>query len=292
MSWTPKTSAKNSHFENKIVDNKGFFQTMEDEIPSLLSIAETRAQTRLEIQQLLAQMKQQTFIHWVTQWTATEQENFFKKVESEIMNAGILASNIIREKIQILIEDEIWREINDEGKRYSLQDGSGNTMIPDMEQYQNFLDTSFISSKETTVIPLDLRLTVSRTETIQDAEKKLQRYNGKYNALILVDEKNNPIGVIRAQTIEQYKQSWHTTLDGISCLADIFGYYGTPSEELKHIMEENHINIVPIIDSKTGVLIGILTSNALIKKEVQYYSTTSITRLSLEVWMNMGSQKQ
>ncbi len=180
---------------------------MEDEIPSLLSIAETRAQTRLEIQQLLAQMKQQTFIHGVTQWTATEQENFFKKVESEIMNAGILASNIIREKIQVLIEDEIWREINDEGKHYSLQDGSGNTMIPDMEQYQNFLDTSFISSKETTVIPLDLRLTVSRTETIQDAEKKLQRYNGKYNALILVDEKNNPIGVIRAQTIEQYKQS-------------------------------------------------------------------------------------
>lgn len=66
----------------------------------------------------------------------------------------------------------------------SLQDGDGNTMIADTGNIRIF-DTSF-SCKETSVIPLDLRLTIAKTETVQDA-KKLDRYNGKYNALVFVD---------------------------------------------------------------------------------------------------------
>ncbi|MDD2916857.1 MAG: CBS domain-containing protein [Candidatus Gracilibacteria bacterium] len=287
----PQTSPKQQRFENKIIDNEGFFQTMEEEIPSLLSIAETKIQTRQAIKQLLAEMRKQTFIRGVTEWTAQEQEKFFHQVQSEVMRAKVISSNMIREKIQTLIEDELWREINDDGKKYSLQDGSGNTVISNMEQYQNFLDTSFISSKETTVIPLDLRLTVSKTETIQDAEKKLLKYGGKYNALILLDDKNNPIGVIQAAIIEQHKQNGHMLLEGIPRLSGVFGYYGTSSDELKRIMQENNINIIPIVDSKTGILIGILTSNSVLKKEVHYYSTTSITRLSIEVSMNMSAHE-
>lgn len=123
------------------------------------------------------------------------------------MNAGIEASTMIREKIQVLIEDEIWREINDEGKQYSLQDGGGNTMIPNMGEYKNFLDTSFLLAKETTLIPLDLRLTVSETATTEEAQAKLDRYHGKYNALILVDDKANPIGIVRSSAIQEHKNS-------------------------------------------------------------------------------------
>lgn len=47
-------------------------------------------------------------------------------------------------------------------------------------------------------------------------------------------------------------------------------------------MEEQGINILPIIDSNTRILIGILTSQSLIKKELQYYSATSLTELKLD----------
>lgn len=273
------------NYQDREVDNDGFFQTMEEWLSSIQWAPEIWKQTRselFELKWLLAHMKKQKFIRGITEWTASEQKSFFEKVQSEVMDVGVMASMLIREKIQLLIEDEIWREINDDGKKYSLQDGSGNTMIPNMGEYQQFLDTSFLLAKETTIIPLDLRLTISKSETIQDAKKKLDRYHGKYNALILVDEKNHPIGVIQAQTIQQYEDMGHTTLEWISVLSGAFGHYTTTSNELKNSMQEYGINILPIIDSKTGILIGILTSNSLVKKEVQYYSATSLTELSLD----------
>lgn len=187
----------------------------------------------------------------MTEWTALEQENFFKKVQSEIMSAGVIASTMIREKIQLLIEDEIWREINDDGKKYSLQDGDGNTIIPNIGEYQHFLDTSFLIAKETTVIPMDLRLTITQKETLQDAEKKLEKYQGKYNALILVDEKNIPIGIIQSETIQRYKQMGNTALQDIPIISQVMGYYATPTGQLKNMMQEHAINILPIVDSQT-----------------------------------------
>ncbi len=205
MSQIPITSLKNPYFESQIVDNDGFFKIMEERLPSLLDAQEIRSHTRLAIRGLFAQMKQQTFIKGVTEWTATEQESFFKKIQSEIVETGIIASTMIREKIQHVIEYEIWREINDDGKKYSLHDGNGNTMISNIGNYKNFLDTSFLLAKETTIIPLDLRLTVSTSETIQSALDKLQRYNGRYNALIIVDEINRPVGIIKDSVIHAYK---------------------------------------------------------------------------------------
>jgi hypothetical protein len=38
------------------------------------------------------------------------------------LNAGIAASLYIKEKIKPLIEDEIWREINDTGKKEDFHD--------------------------------------------------------------------------------------------------------------------------------------------------------------------------
>jgi hypothetical protein len=94
----------------------------------------------------------------------------------------------MREKIQTLIKDEIWREINDAGRKYNLQDGNGNVMIANIRDYQQFLEKSFLTDNETRIIPLDLRLTIGQTETVKDAREKLKKYGGKYNALILVDE--------------------------------------------------------------------------------------------------------
>lgn len=81
---------------------------------------------------LLAEMKKQTFIRGITEWTALEQKNFFENVRSEVINTGIIMSARIKEKIQTLIEDEIWREINDDGRKYNLQDGNGNVLISNM----------------------------------------------------------------------------------------------------------------------------------------------------------------
>jgi len=53
-------------FENKIVDNDGFFDAMEkgieEQLPSMLSSIEIRQQARLELQKLFVEMKQKKFI--------------------------------------------------------------------------------------------------------------------------------------------------------------------------------------------------------------------------------------
>lgn len=199
------------------------------------------------------------------------------------MNVGTLASVQIRAKIQTLIEDEIWREINDDGTKYSLTDGDGNTMIGSMGEYQKFLDTSFLVSRETTTTPLDLRLTINENDTIDDAKKKLRRYSGKYNALVLVDNEDRPVGIVRADILKKYETEGNKTLMGIPRIQDTVGYYTTTSEEAKEAMQKYGINILPVIDSNTRILIGILTNTILEKKDIQHYYTTSLTKLNLEV---------
>jgi CBS domain-containing protein len=124
---------------------------------------------------------------------------------------------------------------------------------------------------------------VSESESITDAKKKFDRYHGKYNALVLVDEENHPVGIVKYDTLQKYENTGNRTLKNIQSIPGIFGYYTTSDNDAKKIMQEQGINILPIIDSNTHILIGILTSNSLIKKELQYYSTTSLTKLSLEV---------
>lgn len=269
-------------FEDKKVDNEGFFQAIADGLPSILSDTEIHKRARIELQTLFTDMKKQKFIRGVTEWTASEQKNFFEKVQSEVASVGALASTQIREKIQALIEDETWREINDTGVKYILQDGDGNTMIDDMNEYQQFLDNSFIANKETSVIPLDLRLTISETETVADAKKKLERYDGKYNALVLVDVNDHPIGIVKQEALQKYEDVGGMTLQNIDHIEGLFGYYNTTSTEAKELMQGNDVNILPIIDSNTGILIGILTGAIVARKDLQYYSTTSLTKLSLD----------
>lgn len=271
-------------YRDREVDNDAFFKVMEEELPSLIPDAtEIHKQARKEIWMLLAEMKKQTFIRGITEWTALEQKNFFENVRSEVINTGIIMSARIKEKIQTLIEDEIWREINDDGRKYNLQDGNGNVLISNMWEYQQFLDTSFLTTKETGIIPLDLGLTVNQTESIIDAKKKFERYQRKYNALVLVDDENRPIGIITYNTLQEHEEIGNKTLEKIRIIPDIFGYYTTSSDDVMKKMQEHEINIFPIIDSNTHILIGILTSQSLGKKELQYYSTTSLTKLSLEV---------
>ena len=166
---------------------------------------------------------------------------------------------------------------------YRLLDGNGNTMIPDMCGYEQFLDTSFVTNKETTVIPLDLRLTISESETVADAKKKFAQYDGKYNALVLMDVNGHPIGVMKKESLQAYEDAGHITLENVDYIEKgVFGYYNTTSVEAKEIMQENNINILPIVDLNAWVLIGILTGATVAKKDLQYYSTTSLTKLSLD----------
>lgn len=289
-------SSTSKVFEDKIVDNDGFFDAMEEGFSKTLSLPEIYGQTRLALQEFLSHMKKQTFIHWVTEWTAQEQKIFFTQVQTEIQrthteieNAGILALTNMRESIQTLIKDEIWREINDGGRKYSLQDGAGNIIISDILDYQQFLDKSFLTTNETHIIPLDLRLTISQRETVGDAKQKLQKYRGKYNALILVDKNNHPIGIIQSDILKKYRKDENTTLEKVEYISDteIYWYYNISTHDAKEIMQKYKINILPIIDRNTRILIGILTSSSLLKKEAQYYSTVSLTELNID-YMKSG----
>jgi CBS domain-containing protein len=128
---------------------------------------------------------------------------------------------------------------------------------------------------------------------VKDAREKLKKYGGKYNALILVDEWNHPIGIIKADVLEKYKKTENLTLEKVEYISnkEIYWYYTTSTQDAKNIMQKYDINILPIIDTNTETLIGILTSSSLVRKGVQYYSTVSLTKLNIEVWMKWISEK-
>lgn len=129
---------------------------------------------------------------------------------------------------------------------------------------------------------MDLRLTISEGETVADAKKKFAQYDGKYNALVFMDVNGHPIGVMKKDALQKYEDAGHVTLENVDYIEGVFGYYNTTSTEAKEIMQANGINILPIVDIYAGVLIGILTGATVAKKELQYYSTTSLTKLSLD----------
>lgn len=62
MTLIPSTSTEKQPFEDKILDNEGFFQAMEEGLPLALSVTEVQKQTRIELQELLSHMKKQKYI--------------------------------------------------------------------------------------------------------------------------------------------------------------------------------------------------------------------------------------
>lgn len=103
-------------FTDAIVDNDGFFDTLEEKLSPILSVHKVEMHTRHELHKLLAQMKKQAFINGVTAWTKEEQKNFFIRVQSEMQQA----KSSFRTTIESLIENQVLREIDDNGKKMRL----------------------------------------------------------------------------------------------------------------------------------------------------------------------------
>lgn len=151
-------------------------------------------------------------------------------------------------------------------------------MISDITKYPDFLEKSFISQEITSIVPFDLSLTISENESIQDAKKKLNKYHGKYNALILVDLENRPKGIIKASSLEHGEGKNMLTIKDIPRISEeVVGNYKTSSEDIATQMLEYDINIFPIVDTKTEILIGIVTSKSILQKELRYHSAVDLT---------------
>jgi CBS domain-containing protein len=88
------------------------------------------------------------------------------------------------------------------------------------------------------MIPLDLRLTIGKTETIEDAKRKLEKYHGRYNALILVEEGVRPIGIITSDLLEKNSKFGQTKLGEITFIPDVYGYLSHSADDIKGIMKK------------------------------------------------------
>ena len=125
----------------------------------------------------------------------------------------------VKEKIKPLIEDEIWREINDgELGGDNISHAAENVSDTSLD----VLDISSLFTKEASVIPLDLRLTIGPTETTDDAKRKLAKYHGKYNALILVNELGKPVGIITHEMLQKYTETRNTMISQVDCIQNAF----------------------------------------------------------------------
>lgn len=126
----------------------------------------------------------------------------------------------------------------------------------------------------TTLVPIDLHLTFDPTNTVGQALSRLsQQYRGRFNAVILLNPDKTPRGLI---TIETLRESDPESFLGEAPLklAQDFGTVDTPKATIEERMLASGVNIFPIVDRDTGVLIGILTHESVVFKESRFYTAT------------------
>lgn len=130
-----------------------------------------------------------------------------------------------------------------------------------------------------TIVWLDLHLTFSPQDTVQDALARLQKqYRGKFNAVILLDEKGYVQGLIHAQDLE--KADPKQTLAAMPLHSTgPFPTIDTPRKDAEALMGE--VNILPVVDSR-DILHGVLTKEAVTRQETRFYTARLDTEIRID----------
>jgi hypothetical protein len=272
------------------LNNDQFFNEMGAHLPSLINENITKmdieSETRLKVKLLLEDMKKANMIEGIIHWTAQEQAKFFQRVQSELAAVRETSSDRIRDVIRSLIERELWDEEHQETSHFNLEDGSGNIVfanIHDRHELDYFLRTSFLG-ENVRLLPINLYLTITEQDNTDLALHRLDElYRGKYNALVMIDEANHVVGLLPRETLLEWKSHGHEKLQGISVVQHAQIHYTTSLSSVLATFQEHGVNILPVVDSTTGMILGIITDEHVMRRGYAYYSTASLTDLKLRM---------
>ena len=230
--------------------------------------SKTHAEARRDISLMIKEMEYQAKRTEIILGTKGEQDEFFSRLESLLINPGAFDTAQLKENIHAIIEEEFSKGIT-RAKSLNLSLGV-DLMRPGKDVAFNFPMVDI----NTTLVPIDLHLSFDPTHTVGQALNRLsQQYRWRFNAIVLLNSDKTPRGLISTETLQSYSPD--TFLGELPLLlSENFGTLDTPKTEIEERMFAAGVNIFPIIDREKNTLIGIFTHESVVIKETRFYTAT------------------
>lgn len=140
----------------------------------------------------------------------------------------------------------------------------------------------------TAIVPIDLHLSFNPDDTVGYAlERARGQYKGRFNAIIVLDgvkqADKTPRGMLRLSTL--------STLDPSLPLSEVtqmdieppFATHNTPRADVELAMYTHQVNLWPVTDATNGEMIGTITQESVVVKELRYNSALSALGLSTQI---------
>lgn len=291
------TEDKTKHIEEKDlkIDSRLFPKLLGEKV--VLTFAENQKalsrDARKDVKELITNIWFENNRKWVLTWTKEEQKNFFNSLKREL-EVGFISSEDFKRRIKNLLENEIKREEKimenwDDLVDMIARDWAWNIIFDWFEDYNDFINNSFLVEAESKIYPYNLNLVVTEEDRVDYAMFRLEQYFNSYKALVLIDKDDKVKWIIKAEDIIKYKEHWKETLEWIPYIDWFYALYSTTSKEIESrikIFNENNncdINICPVIDGEKQTLIWIVTLDMIEKIKINYYSSISLNQLKVEV---------
>jgi hypothetical protein len=224
----------------------------------------------------------------------SEPKNLLKYISSRIDDCfleaqtreDVLSGTRLRIKelmIELKCEAERAKILYETQQKFAEIQANKEVFFPPFETtYAKKIDWKFnhpAIDANTTIIPIDIHLAFEWKQTVEIALERLTRqYAERFNTIILINAHRVPLGLITKEELKKHPSN--TQLSDIAVhYAGPFGTLETPSEQIQTLMQNLHVNLFPIVDSQTRVLIGHITHETITLKETRAY----LPRLQAEV---------
>lgn len=130
---------------------------------------------------------------------------------------------------------------------------------------------------------MDIHLAFEPKHTVREALERLDKqYKNRFNAITLIDSSRVPLGLINIEELKRHSEN--TQLQDVSIqYSGPFWTLNTPSKEIEESMHEQNVNIFPITDTQTSVLIGYITHETVTLQEIRVYLGTYQAKISGQI---------
>lgn len=262
-----------SETENSgIIENGESQETIESQGRVPRSKQEIRSETRRDVLLMIARLKYQAGRAEIILGTKSEQDQFLSRIESYLLEPGVYAKPGFQENLEAMITEEVAKGIT---RAKSINTALGIDVIRSGKDTQfNFpsMDTN------TTLVPMDLHLAFDLNSSVIEAKNRLERqYRGRFNAITLVNANKIPMGLIKTSELANFSDE--TLLRDIPLsIVGVSGTLNTPSEQIGASMSQHGINIFPLVDTQTEVLIGFVTHEIVAISETRMYLSDHLTK--------------
>jgi CBS domain-containing protein len=248
---------------------------------------EARAKTRLDLQTLIADLEYRTARTAIILGTKGEQEEFLQEVTDLLQNPGILTNPLLKTNLEILVSTEVTRGMA-RARRHGLSNSLDIIEPGDPRLSADMRFNNPLLEGRTAIVPIDLHLSFNPEHTVGYAlDRASGQYKGRFNAIIVLDGTKHadktPRGMLRLSTLAALDPNLPLSAVMQMDIDPPFATHNTPRAEVELAMHTHGVNLWPVTDATNGEMIGTITQESVVVKELRYNSARSTLDLSTKI---------